>query len=146
MNRVETQERVEAAEAKLSAAMGSGDARAVAASYADDGVLLLPGRPALEGRAAIEEHFRQVFGSWQITIESETEGVMVDGDLATLRGAVVQRVRRRRWPRIAGSMALRHLLVLRRDGAGDWAVAWDTVQQGERTGGLLRRVKGLLRR
>lgn len=124
--------RVEAAEAGLVAALEAGDAAAAAGFYAEDGVLLLPGRAPLAGRAAIEEHFRKVLRSWTMKMESDTAEVVADGDLAALRGSVVQRLRRKRWPRIGLSIRLRHLLVLRRSAGGDWLVAWDTVQKAGR--------------
>ncbi len=128
----EVQAAVEAVETSLVAALEAGDAPAVAGFYAEDGVLLLPGRAPLAGRAAIEEHFRTVFRSWTMKMESDTADIAVDGDLAALRGTVVQRVRRKRFPRLGLSVRLRHLLVLRRDASGAWRVAWDTVQKAER--------------
>ena len=41
------------------AAMNRGDAAAMAAVYADDGVEMPPGKPAVRGRAAIEAYHRQ---------------------------------------------------------------------------------------
>jgi uncharacterized protein (TIGR02246 family) len=41
------------------AAMNRGDAAAMAAVYAEDGVEMPPGRPAVRGRAAIEAYHRQ---------------------------------------------------------------------------------------
>lgn len=128
----EVQAEVEAVETALVAALEAGDASAVAGFYAEDGVLLLPGRSPLAGRAAIEEHFRSVFRSWTMAMESDTAEIVVDGGLAALRGTVVQRVRRKRFPRLGLSVRLRHLLVLRRDGSGAWRVAWDTVQKAGR--------------
>lgn len=129
--RDDVRSRVEAVEAGLVAALEAGDAAAVAGFYTEDAVLLLPGRAPLAGRAAIEEHFRGVFRSWTMTLESKTADVVADGDLAALRGTVVQRVRRKRWPRLGFALRLRHLLVLRRSGDG-WRVAWDTVQKAGR--------------
>ena len=127
---------VEAAERSLAADLGRGDAAAVASHYAEDGVLLLPGRAPLEGRAAIEEHFRAVFAGWELAMEeSRTAEVLVEGGFASLRGSVVQRARRKSWPRMASTLRLRHLLVLRRGAGGEWEVVWDTVQAAESAGG-----------
>lgn len=136
-----SQAEIEAVEARLSAAISAGDAGAAAREYADDAVLLLPRRPPLVGRDAVEAHLRGMLGSWEVTLESETEAVLVEGSLAALRGTVSQRVRRRGGSR-GTQVRLRHLLVLRREPSGDWRVVWDSVQEAEGGGGLA----GLLRR
>ena len=127
---------VEAAERALAADLERGDAALVASHYTEDGVLLLPGRAPLTGRAAIEAHFRTVFAGWELAMEdSRTAEVLVEGDFASLRGSVVQRARRKTWPRVGAALRLRHLLVLRRVAGGEWKVVWDTVQAAEDAGG-----------
>jgi uncharacterized protein (TIGR02246 family) len=49
------------------AAMLAGDAAAAAALYRDDAVEMPPGVPPVQGRAAIEQYFRGVFGSCRFT-------------------------------------------------------------------------------
>jgi uncharacterized protein (TIGR02246 family) len=45
----------------FAAAMNSGDAAAAAAVFAEDGVEMPPDHPAVRGRAAIEQYYRQMF-------------------------------------------------------------------------------------
>src|SRR5262249_33137738 len=66
------------------AAVLSGDARAAAAVYREDAVEMVPGEPAIRGRAAIEQRYRGLFGSpVRVTVftldPSETR---ISGDVA----------------------------------------------------------------
>jgi hypothetical protein len=44
---------IEAADSVMAAGMGSGDTARMFAAYADDAVMMVPGAPAMHGRAAI---------------------------------------------------------------------------------------------
>lgn len=152
MNRDETvaatREQVRAVEERLSSALGDGDARTAAGQYTQSAVLLLPGLPELVGRDAIEAHYRQVLDRQALDVESRAEDVLVAGDLAVVRGSVVQ------WlgPEGGGdrpSLPLRHLIVFLREDDGEWRLAWDMVQQGVLRGagdGRRKRGVGWLRR
>ena len=45
----------------------AGDARAIAATYADDAIELPPGQPAVRGRAAIEQRYRDLCSGMKVT-------------------------------------------------------------------------------
>lgn len=121
--------RVAAVEERVAAAIGAGDAAGAAACYADDAVLLLPRQAPIEGPAAIERHYREVFARWRLEVASTTRDTRIDGDLAALSGDVVQRLGPKGGP-LRHTQELRHLLVLeRRDGA--WKIVRDMVQEAK---------------
>jgi uncharacterized protein (TIGR02246 family) len=68
----------------MQAASRAGDWEAWSAMYAEDAVIMIPNRPALEGRTAIRSHFRgwpAMGGEGVELLEVETRG-----DLAYVRG------------------------------------------------------------
>jgi uncharacterized protein (TIGR02246 family) len=83
-------------------AYNGGDAKAVAAQYAEDALLLPPGAPAVSGRAAILEYFtKDIAGSKAagvVFVITPKTDVGVSGDMgwesgtykATAKGAVVE--------------------------------------------------------
>ena len=61
-----------------------GNGPAIAPLFRDDAVIIPPGKPSLEGRAAIDEFFRDVKGGADLTTESST--IRFDGPLAYAYG------------------------------------------------------------
>lgn len=106
----------------FAAAMNAGDAAAAAAVFAEDGVEMPPDRPAIRGRAAIEQYYREVFaGPVKLSAFRLThrEG-KVAGDVAYLSGDSKVTVT------LPGAVPLeqsgKYLVVLKRSG-GKWLVA-----------------------
>jgi uncharacterized protein (TIGR02246 family) len=104
------------------AAMNAGDAAAAAAVFAEDGVEMPPDRPAIRGRAAIEQYYREMFaGPVKLSAFRLThrEG-QVAGEVAYLSGDLKVTVT----PPGAGPLeqAGKYLVVLKRSG-GKWLVA-----------------------
>jgi len=106
------------------AAMNRGDAAAMAAVYADDGVEMPPGKPAVRGRAAIEAFHRQeLTGPAKLSgfalIASDTR---VTGDVAYTTGTSRITVT----PPGAAAPVLssgKYVVVLRKQG-GAWKAAY----------------------
>ena len=69
------------------AAFNAGDAGSIAAFYAEDAVLMPPDEPAVKGRAAIEEHFRQSFQQGPVKFEVSTEESFTSGATGVHRGS-----------------------------------------------------------
>jgi uncharacterized protein (TIGR02246 family) len=105
----------------LIAADNAGDLDRIASLYAEDAVLLPPDRPAVRGRAAIREGYRQGFEEFalQLALESEQRGAGEDFafDRGTTRGRYVWRDGRAPTP-----FTDTYLMILRRE-AGEWRVA-----------------------
>jgi uncharacterized protein (TIGR02246 family) len=64
----------------------AGNAAALAAGYADDGVLMPPNAPAMRGRAAIQQFWGGFFSLGKIDVALTPERVRSSGDLAAEMG------------------------------------------------------------
>jgi uncharacterized protein (TIGR02246 family) len=104
------------------AAMLAGSAAAAAAVYRDDAVEMPPGVPPIQGKAAIEQYFRGMFGSCRFTAFtlSHTE-LRASGDVAFVAGTSRASVTPNGGPSI--TEAGKYLVVLKRTG-GAWKVAY----------------------
>lgn len=108
---------------RLIAADNAGDLEGVAASYAEDALLIPPaGAAHIRGRAAIREHYRRLFAAQRFEIELDIEEIEIDGGLAyvigTTGGFVVSRSDGER-RRVNDDF----LMVLRRASTSEWLVA-----------------------
>ncbi|MGE5412542.1 MAG: YybH family protein [Syntrophomonadaceae bacterium] len=74
-------------------AVRSGDAAAVAALFADGAVEMPPGRPAVRGRIAIEEYYRQLFANAKfLEFTLAQDEARSAGDFAFLSGTSRQTI------------------------------------------------------
>jgi uncharacterized protein (TIGR02246 family) len=73
---------IRAGNAKMNAAIANGDAIAIAALYTEDAKLLPDGAPKIDGRAGIENFFRQAFDVGFTNLKLETKEVTEARDLA----------------------------------------------------------------
>ena len=78
---------IEAANAEFAAATSRGDAAAVAAMYTERGQLFPPNERIVEGRAAIERHWKAAFEAGIKSIELTTTEVEGLGDSAVEVGS-----------------------------------------------------------
>lgn len=74
---------ISAARAK---AFNEGDAATIASYFADDGLLMAPGKPTEKGRAAVQSYYQSIFEEYSTKLGSHYEEVEVSGDLAYGRG------------------------------------------------------------
>lgn len=102
-----------------------GNAEAVAALYADDGVVLYPHQPRVSGRAAILGYFKGFFAQFRPeTFVLSSEEVEVAGQWAFDRGTYRLAIT----PRQEGAPVAdngKYLVILRRSADGSWKVARD---------------------
>ena len=77
---------IEAANARIVAAILAGDARAVAAAFAEDASMLPDGMPIVRGRDAIEKLYTAVFAAGVSKAEITTTELVIAGDLAVEQG------------------------------------------------------------
>ena len=104
------------------AAMLAGDAAAAAAVYRDDAIEMPPGAPPVQGKAAIEQYFRGMFGACRFTefTLAHTE-LRASGDVAFAAGTSRATVTPLGGPPV--TEAGKYLVVLKRTGAA-WKVAY----------------------
>jgi uncharacterized protein (TIGR02246 family) len=114
------------------AAMLAGDAAAAAAVYRDDAVEMPPGVPPVQGRAAIEQYFRGMFGSCRFTEFTLSHAELrASGDVAFAAGTSRVTVTPNGGPPV--SEPGKYLVVLKRTG-GAWRVAY-SIHNGDVPGG-----------
>lgn len=96
------------------------DAPGLAALFTDDGFILRPGRPAVRGRAAIEDAYAGSGGPLAL----QAWDYAVAGDVGWILGG---------WGPSADAPAVgKYTLTLRRDAAGRWLIASDMDNAGGR--------------
>ncbi len=78
----EVKEAIEMQNAKLSQALGAGDAALVASLYSPDAVVMPPGSPNIVGRAAIQKLFQGLIDSGVNSASLVAEDVESSGNLA----------------------------------------------------------------
>jgi uncharacterized protein (TIGR02246 family) len=107
------------------AAWKAGDTRRIVELYSEDALVLYPDQPAVTGRRAISEYFRKFFNEFTDTEFALTSSeVQIVGAWAYDRGAY-------RWkavPRAGGKPIEdtgKHLVILTRQGSGEWKVSRD---------------------
>lgn len=66
------------------------DAEALAAMYGDDSRILVPGQPAIQGRAAIDPVLRAWVEDGPVSMRFETEAVLSGGELVVDIGSTIQ--------------------------------------------------------
>ena len=109
---------------EILAAVNTSDPGRLLAVWADDGVLMPPDRPAVEGRDALERHFREVFVERRFRFSFTLGDVKLAGDVAFERLAYTASV----WLAGGGQAvddAGKGLHVYRRQPDGAWKLALD---------------------
>ncbi len=108
---------------RYAAAFNSNDAKAVAAFYTEDAVLMLPGIPAIQGRQAIQTMFEDYFKQNAAKIKHTPLDTQVAGDWAYERGKIREAVTPRSGQPLERS--LKYLAILKRQSDGAWKVHVD---------------------
>ncbi|HEV2641773.1 MAG TPA: SgcJ/EcaC family oxidoreductase [Candidatus Elarobacter sp.] len=122
---------IEDADAKWAAAENSGDAKTIAAMFADSGVGLYAGRPTLHGRDAIAKSSSDEFAKTKVSnTVFHTDDVLVSGDLAVETGTYSEM----RTPKRGGKATAargRYLTVWQKQSDGTWKVVRDVDTSAE---------------
>jgi|HubBroStandDraft_6_1064221.scaffolds.fasta_scaffold956487_1 uncharacterized protein (TIGR02246 family) len=106
---------------KLVAAFNSNDAIAMAATFAEDAILMLSNQPAIEGRNTIQSRFEVRFKNNWVKIVNTTLEIEVAGDWAYIRGHFTHAVT----PKSGGKTvegSSKYLRILRRQSDGSWKI------------------------
>lgn len=71
------------------ATYNTGDAAAIAAYYAEDGMRMPPNHPAVQGREAIEAHTKEGMETGIAKVRLATDEIKTSGDMGYARGTYV---------------------------------------------------------
>ncbi len=115
-------EAVEQLVADLIAADNARDLESVLAVYADDALLLPPGRQPLSGKAAVRENYRTLFDNYQPEITLTAEEMVVADDWGYIRGVTGGRL----IPMDGGEVTVlsdKFLMIVTRQPDQSWKVA-----------------------
>ena len=118
---------VRAASAGWDAAHNAGDAARLSALYVDTAVSMPYNRPAIQGRTAIAQDFREFFAGFKAHHATTIESLQIAGDRAIERGRYELKVT----PRAGGETVIevgKHI-VIRRQVNGAWLIEseiWNT--------------------
>jgi ketosteroid isomerase-like protein len=112
---------------EFSARYERGDAPGMAAIYTDDAVIFPPGRPAVAGRAAIEEYWRLSPGERIASHVVTSDSVVLEGATAYDWGTFRVRGERNGQPFSGGG---KYVIVWREVSAGDWRMQLDMWNAG----------------
>ena len=110
--------------AELLAAVNASDYGRLLAVWADDGVLMPPNHPAIQGRAALESYFRVRFSGTRFRFSFRFSDIHLAGDVACERLAYDTSA----WPAAGGQVVEdtgKGLHVYRRRPDGSWKLALD---------------------
>jgi uncharacterized protein (TIGR02246 family) len=109
---------------KFQAAYNAGDAAAVAALYADDGVTQPDHAPAVSGKANIEKAMQEAFSQAAMNIAITPTDTEVNGDVAHEHGTFTTTVT----PKAGGAPMTsegKYLVIIERQADGTWKIVHD---------------------
>jgi|SoiMetStandDraft_2_1073263.scaffolds.fasta_scaffold226822_1 uncharacterized protein (TIGR02246 family) len=112
------------ASAALLDAVNRSDVEAVAAVWAEDGVMMPPSKAAVRGRPAIEDYFRRLFSNARFRFQFTTSDIQVVGDIACERVTYAAEI----WTGDASTPVQdrgKGIHVFRRRPPGGWVLAVD---------------------
>lgn len=105
-------------------AFNDGNAAAIASYFAEDALLMVPGKPIARGRAAVQQYYQSLFDEYTTELESHYEEVEVSGRLAYGRGYAKVAVT----PRNGGPPILstaKYLNIMKKQENGIWKTTHD---------------------
>ena len=109
---------------RFEAAYNAGDAAAVTALYTDDAVSLPDRHAAVQGKAALQQYFQEVFAQYNAKLTLMSPDLEITDDIAHETGAYSMTVT----PKAGGNAMTitgKYLIVLKRQADGSWKVHHD---------------------
>ena len=111
-------------------AFNEGNAAGIVIHFTEDAFLMAPGKPAAEGRAAVQAYYQAIFDEYTTELESHYEDVEVSGNLAYGRGfAKVTLI-----PKKGGAPLVstaKYLNILKKQSDGIWKTTHDIWNSNE---------------
>jgi uncharacterized protein (TIGR02246 family) len=105
---------------RYAAALDANNVEALVALYTDNGVYMRPDMPAVAGRAALRQAYKEVFATLKLKLAFEVHEVEILGDMAWLRATSLGRVKILATG-VETSDTYHELVVFRREG-GAWKI------------------------
>ncbi|MDP6665915.1 MAG: SgcJ/EcaC family oxidoreductase [Dehalococcoidia bacterium] len=108
-------------EERYVAATNASDVREFEDLYTEDGILMLPDRPAVEGREAIGHYLREFFKSISARMAMEIVEIEVHGSVAYCRGVFAYAIS----PKYGGEavkMRGKFINLFKKDEIGQWTI------------------------
>lgn len=109
---------------RFQTAYNAGDAAAVTALYTDDAVSLPDRHAAVQGKAALQQYFQEVFAQYNAKLTLMSPDLEITDDIAHETGAYSMTVT----PKAGGNAMTitgKYLIVLKRQADGSWKVHHD---------------------
>jgi uncharacterized protein (TIGR02246 family) len=109
---------------RFQTAFNSGDAATIVNLYTDDAVMMPDHQPTVEGRAAIQQYYDQLFAQFTPNIMLTPGDTEITGDIAHEHGTFSITMT----PKAGGNAMMdngKYLVVLRRQADGSWRVHHD---------------------
>ena len=106
------------------AAFNESNADGIAKHFAEDAVLMAPGKPSATGKDAVRAYYQSIFDEYEPELDSHYEEVEVSGDLAYGRGFATVRLT----PKAGGeplASTAKYLNILKRQPDGTWKTTHD---------------------
>jgi uncharacterized protein (TIGR02246 family) len=110
-------------------AVAAKDAERVAALYAEDARIMMPGRPTIGGRSEILSFYKAAFQGLVESIILDTTDIQVSGDLAYATGS--NRITLTPPGEASREERGKYVAVYRRASAADWKVVIDSYSSNE---------------
>ena len=114
----------------FNAAFNAGDAEAIAALVAPDGIWMPPGAAAIVGRENVKERYAAQFKKVQAKFELKPGGIQLCGDWAFISGPF-SRADTLKAGGPAKNFSGHYLFVLKKQPGGAWKIARDIWNEGE---------------
>jgi len=105
-------------------AFNQGNAAAIAIHFAEDALLMAPDKPALKGKAGVQNYYQDIFDEHQTALKSHYEEVKVSGDLAYGRGHAEVALTSRTSQQVRKSSA-KYINIMKRQADGRWITTHD---------------------
>lgn len=123
---------IEATNTQMAAAMGTGDTAGMYAAYAENAVMMMPGTPALHGRAAMTKALNDMMA--QMTMKDakfHIDDVLVGGDLAVETGTYEWTIQPKKGKAMPDKG--KYVTVWQHQGDGSWKIIRD-ISNSDRAG------------
>ncbi len=102
-------------------AINESDVQEFGALYAEDAILMLPDRPAIEGREAIADHMREFFNAISARMAADIAEIEIQEPIAYCRGIFAYAIS----PKYGGEavkMKGKFINLFKRDEMGNWTI------------------------
>jgi uncharacterized protein (TIGR02246 family) len=105
-------------------AFNQGNAAGIAVHFADDALLMAPDKPALKGKAAVQNYYQHIFDEYETDLKSYYDEVKVSGDMAYGRGYAEVILKSKQGGQVVKATS-KYINIMRRNPDGKWTTTHD---------------------